>query len=166
MKQISVLPQLKRFPSATINVYNRQRKVAVSIRHIQEIVGFLLKRAKIAYDQVDISFVGKAQIKKLHLISHGDASFTDCITFPYDQPGSSGFTFLGEAFICPEAAVRFCKENGGDIQEELVLYVIHTLLHMLGYDDIDPKERQLMRKAEQRWMAALKKADLLSFAQN
>jgi len=142
---------------AIILVSNQQRKVAISIPYIQKIIAFLLDRAKIKYDQVSISFVSRKEIKKLHAISHGDPSFTDCITFPYDSPGEGGFTFLGEAFICPEAAIEYCKENGGDVQEEVILYVIHTLLHMLGYDDIDPKDRARMRQAEKRWMDALRK---------
>jgi len=67
---------------------------------------------------------------------------------------------LGEAFICPEAAVVYCEENGGDVHEEITLYIIHTLLHMLGYDDIEPKDRTRMRQAERRWMASLQKHSL------
>ncbi len=134
--------------------------MAISVLQVKRIVSFLLERAKVKYDQVVFSFVSRTEIKKLHAISHGDPTFTDCITFPYDSPGEGGFTFLGEAFICPEAAVEFCKENGGDVHTEITLYIVHTLLHMLGYDDIEPKDRTRMRQAERRWMNALSEANL------
>ena len=131
--------------------------MAISIPKVKKIVTFLLDRAKVKYDQVIFSFVSKKEIQRLHAISHGDSSFTDCITFPYDASGEGGFTVLGEAFICPEAAVVYCEENGGDVHEEITLYVIHTLLHMLGYNDIEPKDRARMRQAERRWMEAIRK---------
>ncbi|MCH8978610.1 MAG: rRNA maturation RNAse YbeY, partial [Armatimonadetes bacterium] len=37
-------------------------------------------------------------------------------------------------------------------QEELVLYLVHGLLHLVGYDDRSPMERRLMRQRERSIM--------------
>ncbi|HSX38824.1 MAG TPA: rRNA maturation RNase YbeY [Chlamydiales bacterium] len=57
--------------------------------------------------------------------------------------------YLGDIFVCPAAAVRFDPERA---YQETLLYCIHGILHLLGYDDRDPKKRRIMRKMEKRCM--------------
>ena len=72
------------------------------------------------------------------------------ITFPLDQD------FLGEIFICPKTALLYNPQHP---YQETTLYVIHGLLHLLGYDDISSKERTIMRREEKKLMTLVKKAD-------
>ncbi len=63
---------------------------------------------------------------------------------------------LGSVFVCPEVAQDYAKSKGLCPHRETILYVIHGLLHLLGYDDISQKERTRMRKKER---LCLKKLD-------
>jgi len=67
---------------------------------------------------------------------------------------------LGDVFVCPKTAIEYSKSHGGDVYEELTLYVIHGLLHLMGYDDIEETDIVKMREAEKRHMNHLKKLDL------
>jgi probable rRNA maturation factor len=67
---------------------------------------------------------------------------------------------LGEVFVCPKTAIDFSEKHGKDVYEETSLYLVHGILHLLGYDDIDPKDRIKMRKKERYCMSFLKENNL------
>ena len=52
-------------------------------------------------------------------------------------------------------------KRGLPYAEEVALYVAHGLLHAAGYDDLNPKAKRVMRRAEKRVMAGLRKAGLI-----
>lgn len=72
-----------------------------------------------------------------------------------------GYRVLGDIFVCPQTAVDYATRRDGDPYWEMTLYVVHGLLHLMGYDDIEPKERRRMRAAERRQMKALTTLGLL-----
>ena len=53
-----------------------------------------------------------------------------------------------EIVISVDAAKRNCKVFKTTLGEEIVLYIIHGLLHLLGYDDGTKKDIAKMRKKE------------------
>ena len=109
---------------------------------------FVLQKKKI-FQEVAIYFVGVRKITRLHAKYFNDPTPTDCITFPLLDN-----QLLGEIFICPKAALDY---NPKKPYEETTLYIIHGLLHLLGYDDIESKKRIRMRREEKRLMALVKK---------
>lgn len=112
-------------------------------------IGLLLAYLKVKSDEVIIHLVSKPQICKLHADFFNDPSPTDCISFPMDNElGKEGYRVLGEIFVCPAVALEYAEEHGKDPMDELKLYLVHGILHLLGYDDIKPKDRQKMRRME------------------
>ena len=77
----------------------------------------------------------------------------------YDN--SSPYRLLGDVFVCPKAALLYTEEKGGDPYWETTLYLVHGLLHLLGYDDKDDEAVTKMREAERRHMDHLKKTGAL-----
>jgi len=134
-------------------VTNSQRSIAIFIPSTQEIVKFLLTQVK--EKEMAVHFVGKEKISRLHATHFDDPSPTDCITFPYDDPH-----FLGEIFVCPKVAEEYVKKHGGNIENEITLYVVHGFLHLIGYEDTTPKKRIIMREQEKKWMNLLAKNSL------
>lgn len=95
------------------------------------------------------------EISKLHAQFFDDPSPTDCISFPIDG------SLLGDIFVSPQAAIDYVQKKGGNVQSELLLYVIHGLLHLMGYDDMEKNEKRRMRRAEKRHLLNLQKLGLL-----
>ena len=54
----------------------------------------------------------------------------------------------GEIVVSVETALNRADECGYSPYEELVLYLVHGLLHLVGYDDTDDAESQVMRSRE------------------
>jgi probable rRNA maturation factor len=59
----------------------------------------------------------------------------------------------GELIISTETAIQEAKNYGWSPREELVLYLIHGLLHLVGYDDLSSTEQSVMRARERAMLA-------------
>lgn len=131
-------------------VLNRQKDLKLSTRRVKTLVSAILKEEGVECEEISIYFVSEKKISELHGEFFDDPTPTDCITFPIDSET------LGEIFVCPKAAIDYCKRKGGDPLTETALYIVHGILHLLGYDDLEPKKRRAMRKKEKKCMAHLK----------
>jgi len=132
---------------------------------VKEVVAFEGKQ----YDEVGIHLVEPAEISQLHAKFFDDSSVTDCISLPVSNNFKFEFdsfdtlentALLGDVFVCTQVAVDYALKHQKDPYEEVTLYVIHGLLHLMGYDDIDKEERAAMRAAERRHMQHLKRRDV------
>lgn len=68
-----------------------------------------------------------------------------------------GYKVLGEVFVCPAIAKEYANAHQLDFQSEVELYVVHGLLHLIGFDDLKDKERTQMRKEEMKFINYFKK---------
>lgn len=136
---------------------NTQSALPIATSDVERLVISFLSWKKIKCDEVSIHFVTKADITELHDRFFSDPTPTDCISFPIDPPGDakSGYTVLGEIFVCPEVAKEYAEKNKGDPFRETTLYIIHGLLHLIGYDDIEEHDETIMRAQEKSAMLYL-----------
>lgn len=133
-----------------ITVHNRQKDLPLSLTTLKKMIPFLLKNLEVFTNEVIIHLVSVSTISKVHADFFNDPSPTDCMSFPMDPPSKkeTDSHILGEIFVCPKVALDYATKKGTDPYEETALYIIHGLLHLLGYDDLDPASRKVMRKME------------------
>lgn len=141
-------------------VENTDDTFSVCTESVEKIVQVTLTQEKASCDEVSIQFVDKQTISSLHKQFFDDPTETDCITLPIDPPNTKPYCLLGEVFVCPAIGKEYAKQNQLDPWWEITLYTVHGILHLLGYDDIDPEERKKMRAAEQRCLTELKKNNI------
>ena len=137
-----------------IHILNEQDSIKISSEQVEKLVLQVLEAENCTCDEVSVTFVDTKRICALHEEFFQDDSPTDCISFPMDMEDDETYRVLGEIFVCPQAALDY---NPKHPYEETTLYIIHGLLHLLGYDDIDRKKRALMRNEEKRLMKLAKK---------
>ena len=82
---------------------------------------------------------------------------TDVITFPLDEEKNK---LTGEILIGVGVARRHAKNARHLLEHELTLYLIHGLLHLCGFDDMDPASRKKMRKRERFYLSRLGLPDI------
>jgi probable rRNA maturation factor len=133
------------------NVYNRQKALRISKPSVRSVLEALSSFLRIQCEEISVYFVEDKKISQLHREFFNDPSLTDCITFPVDSK------YLGDIFICPSAALSYDPEHP---YEETQLYLVHGILHLLGFDDLKPDERRTMRKMEKKCMDHLKQLKL------
>ena len=143
-----------------IHVLQKQTDLKINRLSVKKLVVDFLKFHAISADEVSIFFVNTAEICDLHEEYFNDPSPTDCISFPMDETGEFGYRHLGDIFVCPETAVLYAQKHAGDSYHEMTLYVVHGLLHLLGYDDLKAKDRKVMRTEEARYLTQVAEKNL------
>lgn len=103
--------------------------------------------------EISLAFVDDATVHRLNkqFLAHDEP--TDVLSFPMSSPGAR--VLEGELVIGAEVAARQAAERGHDVQVELALYVIHGMLHLCGYDDLDEAKAAVMRERERHYLKAL-----------
>jgi probable rRNA maturation factor len=146
-----------------VTIINNQSVLIINKKKIEKQVKTILRKENISTDEVILHFVDDKTIKELHLKFFNDPTITDCISFPIDPPVKEKkcYHILGEAFICTKEAVRYSKSHNISPNEELILYIIHCILHLIGYDDINKKDINIMRKKENLYISLLKEKKIL-----
>lgn len=143
-----------------VHVFQDQYHLPISTSSVIALVQDFIKYSKVSFDEVSIYFVETSEISQLHAQFFNDPTTTDCISFPMDDAEDEGYRVMGDVFVCPETATSYVKIHGGDSYQETTLYVVHGLLHLLGYDDIEDEDRQKMRDAESTYLARVEKKHL------
>ena len=72
---------------------------------------------------------------------------TDCFSFDLSDESDAG-VFCFEVIVNAQMAVREAGRRGHAAEAELALYVVHGLLHNLGYDDLTESEAEKMHRME------------------
>ena len=74
---------------------------------------------------------------------------TDVLSFLLEREGDQ---LEGEVIVSSDTAVRSAAQYGWTPENELLLYVIHGTLHLVGYDDLQPELLAEMRRHEQHYL--------------
>ena len=136
--------------SNVLSIRSRQRTRRVNVRSLRQIILHLLQEQFAGcHYQLAVHLVTAREMARLNerfLRHHGS---TDVITFDYSD-GESTHAVHGEIFISLPDSVAQARAFNTTWQSELVRYVIHGLLHLRGYDDLEPARRRVMKREENR----------------
>ncbi len=141
--------------SRALALRNRQRTRALNTPLLRRVILHLLQNefAVRAYE-LGFHFVAPAEMARVNQQFLQHAGSTDVITFDYrevNEPAKlPGETLHGEIFISVGDAVRQARQFSTTWQGEVTRYVIHALLHLRGFDDLEPAARKLMKREENR----------------
>jgi len=72
----------------------------------------------------------------------------------------------GEIFICIDDALKHARQFRTTWQSELVRYLIHGVLHLVGYDDLTAGGRRVLKRKENRLLQMLSRQFRLSHLAN
>lgn len=147
-------------------IVNRQRTKRINLRLLKQIVLALFAELEISETELGISLVTAREMALVNETFLQHEGSTDVITFDHleaevgNQKPETGIH--GELFICVDDAIQQAKEFKTDWQSEVVRYVVHGVLHLLGYDDLKPDLRRVMKREENRLVARLEKGFTLA----
>jgi len=122
-----------------IHLTNEQSRVKIPAAKVRKLAAQILGKRNLS-----VAFVTNAAIRKINrqFLQHDFA--TDVISFPL------GTDLVGELVISAEFAVGEAKARRIPVEEELLRYVAHGILHLLGYDDHRPADKAKMWKRQER----------------
>jgi probable rRNA maturation factor len=161
-------------------IASRQRTRKVNRRLLKQITTALLAGLKIENAELGIQLVTTPEMTRLNEKFLRHAGPTDVITFDYGfgVPPSGGSppnysrqtnrlkpelqTLHGEIFICVDEAVWQARKFGTSWQLEVIRYIVHGVLHLLGFDDSSAGTRRKMKREENHRLRELSRCFALS----
>lgn len=112
---------------------------------LQRAVDSALEGEGIHAAELTVVVVDRERSDALHREHFDVEGETDVMTFPDGSPNPENERIhLGDLVICLDVAREIAAGDDMRVGHEMVLYVVHGLLHILGFDDIDAHDRQEM----------------------
>ncbi|MEG1798532.1 MAG: rRNA maturation RNase YbeY, partial [Clostridium sp.] len=118
--------------------------------------------------QISLLFVSNKEIREINLETRNIDSATDVLSFPmldyekgkvykdiyidfqFDETFKDGDELvLGDMVLSLERALEQSEEYGHSYEREVSYLVVHSILHLLGYDHMEEEEKKVMRKREE-----------------
>ena len=137
---------------------NRQKRRGVELRSLRRLTRVLLADLlQVREADLGVFLVAAPEMTQLNETFLQHAGSTDVITFDYaeQETPQARQALHGEIFICVDEAVIQARRFRGSWQAEVVRYVVHGVLHLLGYDDVRAADRRRMKREEDRLCAEL-----------
>ncbi|MGL5086389.1 MAG: rRNA maturation RNase YbeY [Clostridium sp.] len=151
---------------------NRQEKIEVSEKFINklcEVCTFALSEEGLNIEyQISLLFVDNEEIKEINNETRGINKETDVLSFPmidyeegnvfknmyvgyeFDETYMDGNELvLGDMVLSLEKALEQSKDYNHSFEREVCYLVVHSILHLLGYDHMVEDEKIIMRKREE-----------------
>lgn len=137
-----------------LEIIDLQKFYPISKSWVKKLLKAILKMEE-KDAELNIVFVDNKKIKEINKTYLGHNYATDVLSFAYDEPlhkkGKSplpGDTVMGEMIISVEMATKIAEKHRYAVEGEIALYLIHGLLHLLGYDDKQKGEAKEMHRKE------------------
>ena len=142
-----------------IKVKDLQKKISVDKKKIVRLAKQILQIKGLRNTELSVAFVSRNKIRGLNKrFLHQDRS-TDVLAFgmPQTKTPCPCPKLLGDVVICPETAAINSRIYRTATAEEIILYLIHGILHLLGYDDRRPSSAGAMQREQRRILQLLVK---------
>jgi probable rRNA maturation factor len=137
-----------------IDIRNLQDKIEVDEKEIKKCASAVLEDMGEKGSELSLLLVSDARIKVLNRKYRDKNSSTDVLAFAMRSgEGVSGQSpILGDVVISVETADREAAKRKISLKREICLYVVHGILHLLGYDDEDSAARKKMKAKQDELM--------------
>jgi len=146
----------------SIEIDNRSGASCAEVELV-DLAGFALQELHVdKRAELEISLVDEAEMTRLHEEWMDESGPTDVLSFPMDELRPNEISknnevpvVLGDVVICPDVARKQGDAAGHGLEQELRILLVHGILHLLGFDHVEPAEEvemfALQGKIVQDW---------------
>ena len=132
-----------------VTVYNTHPTETASEVELRRLVDALLREEARTDAEISIILCDRAQHAELHRTFLGHDHPTDVLAFPL----GGADTIEGEVYVDLDTARDRHSEFDCDFEVEVARYVVHGVLHLLGFDDKDPASTVELKAREEKYVA-------------
>ena len=132
---------------------------SIDPKQFSDLGAFVLDQMRVSPGaDLTITFVDPQTIADLHERWMGLIGPTDVMSFPMDElrPGKDGALtpagILGDIVLCPDVAIQQAHASGHSGIEEMLLLTAHGILHLLGFDHMEPEQERAMFDLQRQLM--------------
>jgi len=134
-----------------LNIINLQKLHFIDKNRVKKLISSILKVEK-KNAELNLVFTDNKKIKKINKTFLGHNFATDVISFAYNNASLEN-NISGEIIISVEMAVKLAQKLKCTIEGEIALYLVHGLLHLLGYNDKLKKDARKMHQREKELLS-------------
>ena len=146
----------------SIEIDNRSGAICAEVE-LLDLAAFALKELLVdERAELEISLVDEAEMTRLHEEWMDEAGPTDVLSFPMDELRPNELSendevpvVLGDVVICTDVARKQGDTAGHGMEQEIRILLVHGILHLLGFDHLEPEEEvemfALQGKIVQDW---------------
>ncbi len=137
------------------------RRLPLSVTGARRLAEFVLAREGVRHGLVQVHFVGRRAMARVHAQQTGVGGITDVVTLEHVRE-APGAPVVGEIWIAPEVAADQARTWGVSARAEVQRLVIHGILHTLGWVHPDgvQRERSAMWKRQEAHLRAALRAGI------
>lgn len=135
-----------------VELINRQQRVPLDEESLVRAVRHVLAKEGVQSGSVSIAVVDDQEMRELNRQYLQHDWSTDVLSFTFAWDGAH---LDGELILGADTGSRVAAGYHGAAADELAWYAVHGALHLVGYDDQEPNDRQRMRAAERSYLLDL-----------
>lgn len=149
---------MRRFhKTSSARVINTRKNPRLFLRKIQNLA---MRALSLMGKNVDLTlvFVSDPEIRRLNREFRSTDRYTDVLAFDMSPRWSYLKTqrnLVGEVYISTDRVLAHARAFGAEPNEELARYVLHGILHLLGQNDGNPRDKKRMVQREEHWLKRL-----------
>jgi len=148
-----------------LRIENRQRVLKLDTPGVRRLVGLILDDHDSRGSDLTVVFARDGVVREFNAAYRDVDRATDVLAFAMldrEPPGEDGDPeelerVLGDVVISIDRAMDQARRYKITPEREILKLVAHGVLHLLGHDHPNPRERARMRSLEGRYLRALSK---------
>jgi len=144
--------------SLELDICDDQNALDVDKQMIRQTVEYVVKHFCLNPVTISLAIVDDRAIQELKGRYFGETFATDVISFDLRDAANGAVetdSLDCEVVVNAQRAQRQAREKRTDPQAELNLYIMHGLLHQLGFDDATTEQSQVMHQKEDELLEQL-----------
>jgi len=138
-------------PGVDVEISDAQAHVPIDHDRLRLLVAGVLRGEGVSAASISLALVDDPTIHRINREHLNHDWPTDVVSFVLSDEGDEALS--GELVVSTETAARVAAEIGAPPWNEVALYVVHGLLHLCGYDDLDEESAAAMRRREDEVLA-------------
>ena len=114
---------------------------------LNDYIKYLVKKLELEKCEFNVIIINNEEIRKINREYRNIDRETDVISFALEDNLDikyDGFRLLGDIYISLDKAYSQANEYGHSRERELCFLVTHGILHLLGYDHMEPEDEKEM----------------------
>ncbi len=131
----------------SFEIINETKDDIAELDTVKNVLEFALKYLKIKNSIFNVIIVSIDKIHELNKTYRNIDRATDVISFALEDDETfvkTDYRVLGDIYICLDKAKEQAIEYGHSFKREICFLSIHGLLHLLGYDHMNPEDEKVM----------------------
>lgn len=137
-----------------VEIENESGKVPFNAEAAQQLLQKIAADAGFPSGRIEVLIIDDPSIHRLNVQFLGHDYPTDVLAFEMEKDEDAGY-LEGNIAVSDETAADRAAEYGWPAENELLLYVVHGMLHLVGYDDHSPEDEPQMRAKEREYLASV-----------